>query len=115
MYFISMHITWNKLLEYLYFYISKRLLHTIFCLFLKSLKAFIVSLTLFLLKTLTIITKNVFRKNAPLNNEKQKLYYDWVDTSEDIGDNTTSAAKNCIICHYGYFFNKGFKFQPVVC
>ena len=27
----------------------------------------------------------------------------------------TSASKKCDICHYWYFLNKGFKFQPNVC
>ena len=38
----------NTLSEYTYFYKSKTLLHTLFCLFLKSSKAFCVSLTIFI-------------------------------------------------------------------
>ena len=37
-------------------------------------------------------------------------YYSRID---DI--NKTSASKECDICHYWYFLNKGFKFQPYVC
>ena len=29
--------------------------------------------------------------------------------------NKTSESKNCNICHYWYFLNKGFKLQPNVC
>ena len=42
--FISMYNALNTLSEYIYFYISKTLLHTLSCLFLKLSKAFIVSL-----------------------------------------------------------------------
>ena len=43
------------------------------------------------------------------------LYYDRIDAFEGIGVNKTSASKECDICHYWYFLNKGFKFQPNVC
>ena len=43
------------------------------------------------------------------------LYYDRIDAFEGIGINKTSASKECDICHYWYFLNKGFKFQPNVC
>ena len=43
------------------------------------------------------------------------LYYDRIDVSEGIDVNKTSASKECDICHYWYFLNKGFKFQPYVC
>ena len=42
------------------------------------------------------------------------LYYGRIDICEDIGVNKTGASKDrCIICHYGWFFNKGFKFQKM--
>ena len=41
--------------------------------------------------------------------------YDSIDISEGIDFNETSASKECDICHYWYFLNKGFKFQPYVC
>ena len=34
---------------------------------------------------------------------------------EGIDVNKTSGTKECDICHYWYFLNKGFKFQPNVC
>ena len=42
------------------------------------------------------------------------LYYDRIDISEGINVNTTSESKKCGICHYWYFLDKGFKFQPNV-
>ena len=43
------------------------------------------------------------------------LYFDKIDVSEGIDVNKTSAAKECDVCHYWYFLNKGSKFQPNVC
>ena len=43
------------------------------------------------------------------------LYYDRFDVSEGIDVNKTSASKECDICHYWYFLNYSFKFQPNVC
>ena len=43
------------------------------------------------------------------------LYYDRVDVSEGIDVNKTSESKECDICHYRYFFDKGFSFQPHTC
>ena len=43
------------------------------------------------------------------------LYYDKIDVSEGMGVNKTSASKECVICHYWYFLNYSFKFQPNVC
>ena len=43
------------------------------------------------------------------------LYYDTADVSEGIDVNKTSESKECDICHYWYFLNKDFKFQPYVC
>ena len=43
-------------------------------------------------------------------NSIKMQYYDIID---DI--NKTSASKERDICHYCYFLNKGFKFQPYVC
>ena len=42
-------------------------------------------------------------------------YYDVIDVSEGIDINKTSESKECGICHYWYFLNKVFKFQPDVC
>ena len=43
------------------------------------------------------------------------LYYDRIDVFEEIDVNKARASKECDICHYWYFLNKGFKFQPNVC
>ena len=43
------------------------------------------------------------------------LYFDRTDVSEGIDVNKTSASKECDACHYWYFFNYNFKFQPNVC
>ena len=43
------------------------------------------------------------------------LYFNRIDASEGIDVNKTSASKECNICQYWYFLNKGFKFQPNVC
>ena len=43
------------------------------------------------------------------------LYFDRIDVSEGIDVNKTSASKQCDICHYWYFLNYSFKFQPNVC
>ena len=43
------------------------------------------------------------------------LYFDRIDISEGIDVNKTSASKECYICHYWYFLNKGLKFQSNVC
>ena len=43
------------------------------------------------------------------------LYYDRIDVSEGIDVNKTSASKEYDICHYWYFLNYNFKFQPNIC
>ena len=43
------------------------------------------------------------------------LYYDRIGVSKGIDVNKTSASKKCDICHYWYFLNYSFKFQPNVC
>ena len=43
------------------------------------------------------------------------LYFDRIDVSEGIDVNKTSASKECDICHYWYFLNYSFKFQPNGC
>ena len=42
------------------------------------------------------------------------LEYDRIDISEAI-DNKTNLSKECDICHYWYFKNTGFKYQPYLC
>ena len=48
-------------------------------------------------------------------NNLKLLYYDRIDVSEGTNINKTSSSKQCDICHYWYFVDKGFKFQPNVC
>ena len=48
-------------------------------------------------------------------NNIEILYYDRIDVSDGIGIIKTSESKECDICHYWYFLNKGCKFQPNVC
>ena len=43
------------------------------------------------------------------------LYYDRIDISEGIDVNKTRESKECNICDYWYFPDKGFKFHPDVC
>ena len=43
------------------------------------------------------------------------LYFNRIDVSEGIDVNKTTASKDCNICHYWYFLNFSFKFQPNVC
>ena len=42
-------------------------------------------------------------------------YYDRIYVSEEVNVNKTRRSKECDICHYWYFLNKGFNFQPHVC
>ena len=39
------------------------------------------------------------------------LKYDRIDISEVIDINKTNASKECDICHYWYFLDKGFKYE----
>ena len=38
-----------------------------------------------------------------------------IDISEGIGVNKTNLSKECDICHYWYFKNIGFKYEPYLC
>ena len=42
------------------------------------------------------------------------IYCDTIDVSEGININKTSASKECDVCHYWYFLDYSFKFQPNV-
>ena len=42
------------------------------------------------------------------------LYFDRIDLSEGIDVNKTSASNACDICHYWYFLNDSFKYQPMM-
>ena len=43
------------------------------------------------------------------------LEYDRIDISEQIYVNKTNASKECDICHYCYFKDIGFKYEPYLC
>ena len=43
------------------------------------------------------------------------LQYKKTDVSERIDVNKRSVSKECMLCHYWYFKNVGFKFEPHVC
>ena len=43
------------------------------------------------------------------------LSYNKIEVSEGIDINKTSASKECDICHYWYFLNKGFKLKRSKC
>ena len=43
------------------------------------------------------------------------LYYDRIDIFERANVNKTGESKECNICHYWYFLEEEFKFQPDVC
>ena len=43
------------------------------------------------------------------------LQYNKIDMSEGIDINKTSALKECMLCHYWYFEDVVYKFQPYVC
>ena len=43
------------------------------------------------------------------------LYYDKIDISQGTDFNKTSSSKKYVICHYWYFLDKRFTFQPHVC
>ena len=43
------------------------------------------------------------------------LEYDRIDISEVIDMNKTSSSKKCDICHYWYFLDKNFNYEPYLC
>ena len=43
------------------------------------------------------------------------LYHDRIIVSQGIDVNKTRGSKECDICHYWYFLDRVFKFQPDVC
>ena len=43
------------------------------------------------------------------------LQYDGIDISERIDINKTKASEECDICHYWYFLDKNFKYEPSLC
>ena len=43
------------------------------------------------------------------------LEYERIDISEGIDVNKTNLSKECDICHYWYFKDLGFKYEPYLC
>ena len=43
------------------------------------------------------------------------LYFNRIYVSEGTDVNKTSSSRECDICHFWYFLNYSFKFQPIVC
>ena len=43
------------------------------------------------------------------------LQYEGIDISEGIDIHKTNASKECMLCHYWYFKDVRFKFEPHVC
>ena len=43
------------------------------------------------------------------------LQYERINISERTDTNKTNASKECMLCHYWYFKDVGFKFEPNVC
>ena len=43
------------------------------------------------------------------------LEYDIIDISKEIDVNKTNLSKECDICHYWYFKDIGFKYDPSLC
>ena len=41
--------------------------------------------------------------------------YDRIDISEGIDINKTSASKECDVCHYLYFLDNSFNYEPYLC
>ena len=45
----------------------------------------------------------------------EMLEYDRIGISEGIDINKTTASKECDICHYWYFLDKNFNYEPYLC
>ena len=43
------------------------------------------------------------------------LQYERIDVSEGIGLNKSEKSKECIFCHYWYFKDIGYKYEPYIC
>ena len=43
------------------------------------------------------------------------LQYDRIDISEGTDIDKTNLSKECDICHYRYFKNIGFNYEPYIC
>ena len=43
------------------------------------------------------------------------LYYNKINVSEGIDINKSNESKECMICHYWYFLNLNYTYEPEVC
>ena len=43
------------------------------------------------------------------------LKHDKIDISEGIDINKTGKSKECMLCHYWYFLDKSFTYEPYLC
>ena len=43
------------------------------------------------------------------------IQYERIDVSEEINLNKSNKAKECMICHYWYFLDIGYKYEPHIC
>ena len=43
------------------------------------------------------------------------LEHDRIDISDEIDVNKTNLSKECNICHYWYYKDNGFKYEPYLC
>ena len=69
---------------------------------------------------LTVIVRSVFEEDGKFYSQfldecLYELKHDRIDISEWIDINKTEVSKECIICHYLYFKDINYKFEPQVC
>ena len=43
------------------------------------------------------------------------LEYERIDISERINNDMSNKSKECMLCHYWYFLNKNFSYEPYLC
>ena len=73
---------------------------------------------------MNIIIRSVFEEDGELYPQVKMLkkystvkmlQYEKIDVSEGIDVNKTSAAKECMLCHYWYYKDVGLRFEPHIC
>ena len=76
------------------------------------------------LHMITIIVRSVFEEDGKyypqifLDECLYEIYmleYDRIDILDGIDSNKTNASKECDICHYWYFLDKNFNYEPYLC
>ena len=75
--------------------------------------------------TITVIIRCFFEKDGKyypqvyldecLYQVKKVFQYERIDIRKEIDFNKTAGSKECMVCHYWYFKDVGFKYQPYVC